>query len=35
VAELKKRIAEGKYKVDANAVADRMVDEHLNTAGLS
>lgn len=35
VAELKKRIAEGKYKVDAKAVADRMVDEHLKSGGLS
>lgn len=35
VAELKKRIAEGKYKVDADAVAGRMVDEHIKTAGLS
>jgi negative regulator of flagellin synthesis FlgM len=29
IAELKRRISEGSYKVDANAVADRMVDEHL------
>src|SRR5262245_34368939 len=29
IAELKRRIAEGSYKVDANAVADRMVNEHL------
>src|SRR3954462_6459649 len=29
IAELKKRIAEGSYKVDANAVADRMVNDHL------
>jgi len=29
IAELKKRIADGNYKVDAKAVADRMVDEHL------
>jgi negative regulator of flagellin synthesis FlgM len=33
IAELKRRIAAGKYQVDANAVADRMVDEHLKTAG--
>jgi negative regulator of flagellin synthesis FlgM len=31
IAALKKRIAEGHYKVDADAIADRMVDEHLKT----
>ena len=35
VAELKRRIAEGKYKVDANAVADKLVNEHLTTSGMS
>jgi len=34
IAELKRRIADGSYKVDANAVADRMVNEHLATADL-
>jgi negative regulator of flagellin synthesis FlgM len=34
IAELKRRIAEGKYKIDENAVADKMVDEHLSTSGL-
>lgn len=29
IAALKARIAEGKYKVDADAIADRMVDDHL------
>lgn len=29
VAMLQKLIDEGKYKVDTQAVADRMVDEHL------
>lgn len=29
VARLQKLIDEGKYKVDAKAVSDRMVDEHL------
>lgn len=29
VAKFKQMIAEGKYKVDAKAVADKMVDEHL------
>lgn len=31
VAALKRRIAEGKYQVDAAKVADRMVDEHLSS----
>lgn len=31
IAELKKRITEGRYKVDSKAVADRMVDEHLSS----
>jgi negative regulator of flagellin synthesis FlgM len=34
IAELKRRIAEGKYHVDANAVADKMVDEHLQMSGI-
>ncbi len=29
VAELKKQINDGTYKVNTDAVADRMVDEHL------
>ena len=29
IAELKRRIAAGKYNIDAEAVADRMVDDHL------
>ena len=29
VARLQKLIDEGKYKVDADAIADRLVDEHL------
>lgn len=33
VEKFKKLIAEGKYKVDAKAVADRMVDEHMMSAG--
>jgi len=33
VEKFKKLIAEGKYKVDSKAVADRMVDEHLMSAG--
>ena len=34
IAELKRRIESGSYKVDADAIADRMVDEHLR-AGAS
>ena len=34
IAALRARIAEGKYSVDAQKVADRMVDEHLETASL-
>lgn len=32
IAELKRRIAEGKYKVDADKVADKMVEDHLKSA---
>jgi len=32
IAALKKKIAEGSYKVDANAVAEKMVSEHMQTA---
>lgn len=31
VDKFRKLIAEGKYKVDAKAVADKMVDEHLSS----
>lgn len=31
VAALKRRIAEGKYEVDAMKVADRLVDDHLSS----
>lgn len=31
VAKFKQMIAEGKYKVDAKAVANKMVDEHLKS----
>lgn len=34
IAELKGRIASGGYKVDADAVADRIVDEHLRMPGI-
>lgn len=29
VAELKKKISEGTYRIDEDAIADRMIDEHL------
>lgn len=35
VEKFKRLIAEGKYKVDAQAVADKMVDEHVMSAGKS
>jgi len=35
VAKFRQMIDEGKYKVDAKAVADRLVDEHLATEDLS
>lgn len=31
VAKFKQMIAEGKYKIDAKAIADKMVDEHLKS----
>ena len=34
IAELKKRISEGSYKVDARATADRLVDEHMKFGGI-
>lgn len=35
IAELRRRIAEGKYSVDNKAVADRLVDEHIKMSGMS
>ncbi len=35
VAKYQKLIDSGQYKVDARAVAERLVDEHLNTGGIS
>ncbi|OFZ20156.1 MAG: flagellar biosynthesis anti-sigma factor FlgM [Bdellovibrionales bacterium GWB1_55_8] len=35
IAELKQRIAAGKYNVSPEAISDRLVDEHLSTSGLS
>lgn len=34
IAELRQRIAEGKYNVKPDAIADKLVDEHLSTADL-
>ena len=31
IAEIKQRIASSNYKVDAQAVADKLVDEHLKS----
>jgi negative regulator of flagellin synthesis FlgM len=33
IAELKQKIAAGKYRVNPEAIADRMVDEHLAMSG--
>jgi negative regulator of flagellin synthesis FlgM len=33
VEKFRKMIADGTYKVDAKAIADKMVDEHLMAAG--
>ncbi|MBL7669321.1 MAG: flagellar biosynthesis anti-sigma factor FlgM [Bdellovibrionaceae bacterium] len=33
VEKFRRLIDEGKYKVDSKQVADRMVDEHMNTIG--
>lgn len=30
IEEIKKRIAEGRYKVDADKVADKLVNDHLS-----
>jgi negative regulator of flagellin synthesis FlgM len=34
IAELKKRIAAGKYKIDDDAVADKLVDDHIKMSGI-
>jgi negative regulator of flagellin synthesis FlgM len=31
IAELKRRIASGTYQVNAQAIADKMVDEHMSS----
>jgi len=31
IAELKKKIASGNYQVNAQAIADKMVDEHMSS----
>ncbi len=33
VARLQKMIDDGKYKVDADAIADRLLDEHMKMGG--
>ncbi len=35
IADLKKRISEGSYKIDTGSIADRMVDDHLRMSGAS
>ncbi len=34
IAELKKRIAAGGYHVDADKIADRLVDDHIKMSGI-
>lgn len=34
IAALKRRIAEGKYEVNADKIAERLVDDHLGMAGI-
>lgn len=34
VAELRRRIAEGKYRPDPEAIADRMIGDHLQMSGI-
>lgn len=33
VAALKRKIADGSYRVDADAIAEKMFDDHLKTGG--
>jgi negative regulator of flagellin synthesis FlgM len=35
VSDLKRRIADGSYKIDTESVADRMVDDHLRMSGMN
>jgi negative regulator of flagellin synthesis FlgM len=35
VADLKRKIADGSYKVDTDSIADHMVDDHLKMSGMS
>jgi negative regulator of flagellin synthesis FlgM len=35
VADLKKRIAEGSYAMNSDAIADRMVNDHIKMSGMS
>lgn len=34
IAELKRRISAGNYHVDADKIADRMVDDHIKMSGI-
>ena len=34
VADLKSRIADGSYEIDVDAVADRLVEDHLGMSGI-
>jgi negative regulator of flagellin synthesis FlgM len=34
IAELKRKIASGSYHVDADKVADRLVDDHIKMSGI-
>jgi negative regulator of flagellin synthesis FlgM len=34
IAELKRRVAAGGYQVDAEKVADRLVDDHIKMSGI-
>ncbi len=34
VADLKRKIADGTYKIDGESIADRLVDDHLRMSGI-
>lgn len=35
IQKIRERIAQGRYKVDADAVADKLVDDHIKMSGMS
>jgi negative regulator of flagellin synthesis FlgM len=35
IAELRRRIAEGKYQTDPEAIAERMINDHVEMAGMN